>query len=160
MTKAKSLTEEAWRRQALPFGPRIRQVQVRWKGHIDILKSLKGKATLLEDRKSMVFFKLSDAVNKLEGPPLIKDSTLLSPNELENELSKLRDKWVEEFNSLYDLSRDNMYTWILYYVNLNHNVSISISEARDDLLEIEKEASEMKIKQDLIVPPMWDYMFD
>lgn len=52
-----------------------------------------------------------------------------------------------------------MCTWIVDYVNLNHNFYVSISKARDYLFEIEKEAFENKIKQQITVPPMWDYIF-
>lgn len=72
-------------------------------------------------------------MNELEGPPLVKESTFLSSDEFENELTKLRDKWDKKFDSLYDFSRDNMRTWIVDYVNLNHNVYVMISEAHDDL---------------------------
>jgi hypothetical protein len=42
------------------------------------------KETLLEDRKSAIFFKVSDAIKELEGLPLIKRSTLILTNELAN----------------------------------------------------------------------------
>ena len=61
---------------------------------------------------------------------------LLSHDELEIELSKLREKWVEEFDSLTDFSRANIHMWTVDYVNHYHNASISISEVCDDLLEI------------------------
>lgn len=115
---------------------------------------------MLEDRKSVVFFKVSDPSNELEGPPLVKDSMFLSPGVLENELSKLRDKWVVEFDSVFDLYRNNMHTWIVDYINLNHNVYVSVFEACGDLFEIEKEEFEMKIKQEITIPPMQDYIFD
>ena len=35
------------------------------------MKSLKEKCTLLEDRKSAIFFKVIDAIAKLGGSPLI-----------------------------------------------------------------------------------------
>ena len=90
---------------------------------------------------------------------MIKNSMFLPPNDLETRLSKLKDKWVEEFDSKSNLSGDNMCTWIVDYVNLNHNVSISISKARDDLIQIKKRVFEMKIKKVIIAPLMWDYIF-
>ena len=78
----------------------IRQIQVGWKGRDDIMKTLMEKVTLLEDWNSSIFFKVSDAIKELEGPPLIKDSMLISPNELNVELSKLKGKWVAEFDDL------------------------------------------------------------
>ena len=115
---------------------------------------------MLEDRKSAVFFKVFDVVNELEGTPLVKDSTLLSPNELETKLFKLKDKWYDEFDSLYDFSRNNMRTWIVDYLNLNHNVFVIFFEVPEDLLEIEKDEFQMKIKKEITVPPMRYYIFD
>lgn len=51
-------------------------------------------ATLLEYKKSSIFFKVYSSITELEGLPLIKVSTLISPDELEVELSKLKDKWA------------------------------------------------------------------
>ena len=93
--KVQSLTEESKKTQSLSTFPRIRQIQVGWKGRVDILKSLMEKATLLEEWKSSIFFKLSNDIKELEGPPLIKGSTLISVNELNDELSKLKDKWAK-----------------------------------------------------------------
>ena len=75
-------------------------IQDGWKGRIDILKSLKENTKLFEDRKSGIFFKVSYAINELEGPPLINGSTLISPDELEVKLSKLKDKWARKFDYL------------------------------------------------------------
>ena len=66
-----SLTEEARKKNSLQFSPKIKQIQASWKGRVDILKSLKAKSILLEDKKSAIFFKVVDAINELEAPPLI-----------------------------------------------------------------------------------------
>ena len=125
---------------------------------MDILKTLQEKSTFLEDRKSVIFFKVFDVVNDLEGLALFKNSMFLSIDELETKLSKLGDKWDEEFYSLSDFSRDNMRTWTIDYLNLNHNISVSILEAHDDLLEIERDVFQMKIKKEIIVPSMRDFI--
>jgi len=66
---------------------------------MDILKMLQENAALLQERKCVIFFKVFDFVNDLEGPPLVNNSILISPYELETELSRLRDKWVEKFDN-------------------------------------------------------------
>ena len=58
--------------------------------------------------KSATFFKVTDAIAKLGGPPLIHNSTLILPNELEVEVSKLKEKWAEEFDNLSYLSKDSI----------------------------------------------------
>ena len=85
-------------------------------------------------------------MNELQGPPLIKESILISPEEMEIELARLRYRWAKEFDSLVDLSKDDMHTWTIHYVNLNHNIYVSLYEAHDELLDIEREVFQMKIK--------------
>ena len=144
--KILSLTEEARKNQSLPSISRIKQVQSSWKGRIDILKSFKERCTLMEDKKSPIFFKLSDSTAELGGPPLIQDSTLIFPYEMEVELSKLKDKCVGEFYNMPDFFEDNMRTWIVDYVNLNNTIFFIVGEAHAYLIEVEKEIFEMKIK--------------
>ena len=74
----------------------------------------------------------------LQGPPLIKESMLILHEELETELATLRDKWAEEFDSFSDFLGDDMHTWTIGYVNINHNIYVSLSEARDEVLDIER----------------------
>ena len=77
---------------------------------------------------------------------MIKRSVLISTNELDDELSKLKDKWVGEFDDLSNFSKDNMCMWTIDYVNLNNKISISISEDHENLIQVEREILEMKIK--------------
>ena len=88
---------------------------------------------LLEDKKTATFFKITDLVNELQGPPPIKESALISPEELETELARLRNKWAEEFDSLVD-SQEMICTHGL----LNHNIYVILFESRDELLDIER----------------------
>ena len=81
---------------------RLRQIKVGWKGHVHTSKTLEERTVLLEDKKSTVFFKVSDVVNEPEGSCITKDSTLLSFDELETKLSNLKDKRAKEFDSLSD----------------------------------------------------------
>lgn len=51
-----------------------------------------------------------------------------------------------------------MHTWMVNYVNLNHNIFVNISKGHDDLLEIEIKVFQMKIKKEINVPLMQDYI--
>ena len=72
---------------------------------------------------------------------------------MDDELSKLKDKWTQEFNDLSYLSEHIMCMWTIDYINLNNNVYISIDEACENLIQLEREIFEMKIKQEIVVPP-------
>lgn len=89
--------------------------------------------------KNAIFFKVSSTINELEGPSMIKGSTLISPDELEVELSKLKDKWIREFDDLSYFCKDNMCMWTIDYVNLKNNVYVNIYEGCDNLIQVEKE---------------------
>ena len=99
---------------------------------------LEIKCMLLEDRKSSILFKVTNAIVQLGGPPLIRESTLVSLDDMEVEVSKLKDKWVREFDNLLDFFEDIIRMWTMDYVNVNNNIYVSIREAHDDLIEIEK----------------------
>lgn len=46
------------------------------------------------------------------------------------------------------------------YLSLNNNIFVGISEVHDELIQVEKEIFEMKIKQEIIVPHLWDFISD
>ena len=46
------------------------------------------------------------------------------------------------------------------YANLNNKISISISKSHGDLIQFEKEIFEMKIKQEITIPPLQDFIYD
>ena len=73
---------------------------------------------------------------------------------MEVELSKLKDKQAREFDNMLDFSKDNMPTWTMDYFNLNNKIFITIGEACDDLIEVEKEIFEINIKQEVTVSPL------
>ena len=101
---------------------------------------------------------MSKFVKELEGPPLIKGFALVLTNELDNEPSKLKDKWAGEFDDLSDLFKDNILSWTVDYVKLNNDMSICISESCESLIQVEREIFKMKIKQEIIVPPPQDFI--
>ena len=81
----------------------------------------------MEDKRSATFFKITNAIAKLRGPSLVRDA-LISTNDLEDEVSKLKDKWDKEFCSLSDLFEERNKAWTIYYVNVNNNISIIVNE--------------------------------
>lgn len=141
-----------------PSNFRIKQIQVGWKGWIYILGSLREICSPLEDQKSATFFKITDVIAKLGHPTVVRVSTLLTVDDLEVEVSKLKEKWDGEFESLSYFFDENIRAWTFDYVDLNNNVSNIVIEARDEIIEIEKEMFAMKIKQDINIPPFMEFI--
>ena len=91
----------------------------------------------MEDSKTATFFKITDAIVELGGLALVWYSSLIYANDLESSMSKLKDKWVEEFDSMSKFSEERIKTWIIDYVNLNNNLLIIVTETREEILDIE-----------------------
>ena len=54
---------------------------------------------------------------------------LISLDEIEDEVAKLKDKWAREFDNLTDFSEDKIKAWTMDYVNLNNNILIIVCES-------------------------------
>lgn len=83
MDRVTSMIDDARKKESIPSNFIIRQIQLGWKGHIYILRSLSERCSLLEDKKYATFFKITDVIVELGGPPVITDSTLITTNDLE-----------------------------------------------------------------------------
>ena len=51
-----------------------------------------------------------------------------------------------------------MCAWTIDYVNLNNDMSISISKSHKNLIQLERDIFEMNIKQEINVPPLQDFI--
>ena len=72
---------------------------------------------------------------------------------MEVEVSKIKEKWAEEFDNLTDFSKDNIKSLTIDYVNLDNNILIIVGEAWEEIIEMGKKIFEMNIKHEIIVPP-------
>ena len=67
---------------------------------------------------------------------------------------------VGEFDNFSNFAKENIRTWTFNYVNLNNNILNIVIEAREEIIEIEKQMLDMKIKWDKNVPSLWDYIIE
>lgn len=61
---------------------------------------------------------------------------LISSDELEVVVSKIKDKWDREFDILIYFFEDNIRAWIVDYFNPNNNIFVIICEAWEEFIEI------------------------
>jgi hypothetical protein len=105
VARVSNVDELTRKKQDFPSKNRLKQIQVGWLGRIDILRQLIATCDILEGRKSTLFLKVVDIVKELEGPTLIRDSTLLTKDQMEAELSTLKVAWGTEFDDLTNSRR-------------------------------------------------------
>jgi hypothetical protein len=83
--------------------------------------SFNNTCDILEGRKSALFLKVVDIVKKLEGPPLIRDSSTTDQIQMEVELSTLRVAWRTKFDDLTNFPEDESRHWLFNFVHENEN---------------------------------------
>lgn len=105
VAKVLSMADQVRKKQYMPSNYIIKQIQEGWKGWIDILRLLSERCSPLEDRKSATFFKVIDVIYELGGPPAIKNSTLIFVDNLEFEISKLKENGSNNLKTWYIFSR-------------------------------------------------------
>ena len=137
---------EGRKKKSIPSNYRIQQIQAGWKGRIYIMRSVSERCSPIEDIKSANSFNITNIIAELGSPSIIVNSTLIIVDDLEVELSKLKDKWVGEFGSLSNFFDENIRTWTVDYVNLYSIILNIVIKAREEIIEIEKKMFEMKIK--------------
>ena len=105
-----------------------------------------------------MFFKITYVIAELCGPPLVRDYPLIFANDQQVEVSKLKYKWEGEFDNLSYFSNENIKAWTVDYVYINSNTSIIINEVWEEVLEIKNEMFKMKIKQEITIPTLQDFI--
>ena len=105
-----------------------------------------------------MFLKDTYIVKELKGPPLIRDSTLLINDQMEVELSTLRITWGIEFDDLTNFPEDEIWCWLVSFVNDNEDESYVAQQQRDMLNTIDDTVFEVRVKQDIIVASLCKYI--
>jgi hypothetical protein len=77
---------------------------------------------ILEGKEYIVSKKgIVDIVKELEGLFLIKESILLTKDQMEAEISTLIDSWGIEFDNLTNFPKDEIRHWLFIFVNENED---------------------------------------
>jgi hypothetical protein len=113
---------------------------------------------VINSKRSDLFFKLVDVTKELEGPHLIMDSIFLTKDQLQEQLEALKISWANEFNNLTEFSQEEVEKWLVHYVNKNEDQEDIIHQLGFELKDIEDELFDLKIKHELMVSPMREYI--
>jgi hypothetical protein len=75
---------------------------------IEILHELISSCEKVDGKRSDSFLKSLEIVKKLEGPQLVRESKLLTKEQLETELNILKTSWDSEFDNLTNFLEDEI----------------------------------------------------
>jgi hypothetical protein len=92
------MTDYTRKQHDLPSNNRLKQIKVGWLARIEVLWELIASCKRIEEKRSDAFLRSLEIVKELEGPPLIRESTMLTKEQLESELNILKISWGSEFD--------------------------------------------------------------
>jgi hypothetical protein len=146
------------REQNIPSKVRLKQINSCWLRRIKCLREMLVECDTINSKISDLFLKLVDLTKELEGPHLIMDSILLSKDQLQEQLEALKTSWASEFDNLTEFLEEEVEKWLIHYVNKNEDIEDTIHQLGFELKDIENELFDTKIKHEIMVPPMWEYI--
>jgi hypothetical protein len=83
---------------------------------------------------------------------------VITKEQLDTELGMIKASWESEFDDLTEFSEDEIKWWLVTFVNNNEDHLASIEQLHSEFKEIEEEIFSLRVKQDIIVPPMKEYI--
>jgi len=86
------------------------------------------------------------------------DSILLTKDQLQEQLEALKSSWANEFDNLTEFSKEEAKRWLFQYVNKNEDHVDTIHQLGFELKYIENELFDIRIKHEITVSPMWEYI--
>jgi hypothetical protein len=73
-------------------------------------------------------------------------------------LEALKTSWDSDFDNLTEFSEEEVEKWLIHYVNKNEDIEDTIHQLGFDFKDMENELFDTKIKHEIMVPPMQEYI--
>jgi len=99
-----------------------------------------------------------DILKELEGLFLIKESILLTEDQMEAEITTLVFAWGIEFDNLTNFPKDEVRCWLFIFVNESEYQMTITQKMCSELKGIEDELFTVNVKQDIYVSLLWEYI--
>jgi hypothetical protein len=83
---------------------------------------------------------------------------LMTRQHFEGQVEELKRASTEKFDTMIEFTHDDIDNWLVEYTNKNEDIENTLQNLSIDLREIEKELFNIKVKQEVIVAPLRDYI--
>jgi hypothetical protein len=161
--KVSTMTEKTRKQENLPSLSRIKQLKSCWMERINVLKGLITQLTDLSRRKNEAYLKILDldivgTTIEVPDPKYLSNSMLMTRQHFEEKIEELKRTSAEKFDNMMEFTHDDIDSWLVEYTNKNEDIENILQNLSVDLREIEKELFNVKIKQEVIVAPLRDFI--
>jgi hypothetical protein len=101
---------------------------------------------------------LAGTTIEVQDPKLIVNSILQTRQQFEEHVEILKGLSTEKFNNMIEYTKHDIESWLVEYVNRNEDIEITLQQLSIDYREIEGTLFDIKVKQEVIVAPLRDYI--
>jgi hypothetical protein len=95
---------------------------------------------------------------EVPDPKYLSNSMLMTRQHFEEKIEELKGTLSKKFDNMIEFTHDEIDSWLVEYTNKNENIENILQNLSVDLREIEKELFNVKIKQEVIVSPLRDFI--
>jgi hypothetical protein len=83
---------------------------------------------------------------------------LVTRQHFEEKIEELKRTSIEKFDNMIEFTHDKIDTWLVEYTNKNEDIENILQNLFVDLREIERELFNVKIKREVFVTPLRDFI--
>ena len=161
-TRVVAMTCKMTKLKNLPLS-HIKQLKSCWIERINVLKGLISQLIDLSRRKSEAYLKIHDldiVGTTIEVPnhKYLSNSMLMNRQDFEKKIEGLKRTSTKKFANMMEFTHDDIGSWLVECTNKNEDIENILQNLSIDLREIEKELFNIKIKQEVIVAPLRDFI--
>jgi succinate dehydrogenase flavin-adding protein (antitoxin of CptAB toxin-antitoxin module) len=95
---------------------------------------------------------------EVPDPKYLSNSMLMTQQHFEEQIEELKRTSAEKFDNMIEFTHDDIDNWLVEYTNKNEDIENILQNLSVDLREIEKELFNVKIKQEVIISPLRDFI--
>jgi hypothetical protein len=157
------MTELKRREEDFPSPSRMKQLKACWIKKISNLKDIMDNCNEIVNKKEILFRKLTEIdlagnTGEVQDSRLIINSIFMTRQQFEEHVDILKIISAENFNSIIEYDEREIENWLVDYANKNQDIEESIHNISHDLRDLEGELFDIKIKHEINVAPMKDYI--
>ena len=97
---------------------------------------------------------------ELTDPKYISNSMLMTRQNFEEKIEELKKTSTEKFDNMIEFTNDDIDSWLVEYTNKNEDIENILQNLSVDLREIERELFNVKIKQEVTIAPLREFILE
>ena len=157
------MTDHSRKQEDFPSQRHIKKLKACWIERINTLKGLLNQLKELSHKRTEAYSKiigLDIKVSAIEvsDPNLISNSMIMSREQFEEKVENLKKSSAKKFDSMVEYTYDDIDNWFVKYTNKNEDIETILKNLSIDHREIESELLNIKVKQEVIVAPLREYV--